>query len=91
MDKIKTDLNRLRMKVVDPDITRNLTKILEIYDEDQLEFMLYQPGGLILNEKVKLNYYRGVGYMCRTLRNEVLPLCIIVERNLNGKPNIEVV
>lgn len=91
MNNIKNDLLHLINKNIDVNIKRNIKNYVDIYNDEQLIYMLDTPLGLKLNETIYLKYKNGIGYSCYNSNNVKQPETVIIERILNNKKNIEVI
>ena len=74
---------------INKDIDRKInTKLLELYsnyNDDQLEYALYN--GIPLTENVVLHFNRGRGFTCYNKNKNIvgrLPMCVLIEKNLNN-------
>lgn len=63
-----------------------IKRYLEIYDEEELSYILRTPMGLVA-EDISITFYRGVGFRCSndTTRTGKLPMCNTFQNILNKK------
>jgi hypothetical protein len=92
MMNFKNKLLLLIDKEIDYNIKRNIKIYTDIYNEEQLQYMLNCPTGLKLNDNMFLFYTTGIGFSCiMNDKNDKNPLCVVIERFLNDKKNIEII
>jgi hypothetical protein len=62
-----------------------LKRIIELYDEDQLYYMLQTPTGII-TEDINIYFTRSTGFRClNDWKLGRLPICNIFQKILNNK------
>lgn len=81
---IKNALLYLYDKKYDININKNISIIIEKFDEDQLKNLSRQ--GLVLNKLIRLYYIDNVGFRCFNEQEHIygkLPLCNNIEKTVN--------